>query len=114
MKPVIFYIVDFTVPKVQNYDALGQCFLACSLPLSALWASQQSQDVMQRGQVSTNSTSSEPSSRWAKFKIFKNNKVLHSSHSDLEKASNYSESEGTKKSVHMEVHPPPVPEVVSE
>jgi hypothetical protein len=107
---VIMYILDFTVSSAfTNLAGLAQAFLVCSLPLSALWASHESEvSGPERGNITTTSTSVSHSSRSSRFRnrfrFFKPSKDSRSNHSDLEKAPSYSDGDGSKKSVSVDTY----------
>jgi pheromone alpha factor receptor len=96
--PVIFYILDLAVTdkSFNNFNTLGQTFLVCSLPLSALWASA---EVKERGAVNQSSQGTTGSHSRSKFRFFSRDEKK-SKDSDIEKAPSYSTDRDTS------LHPP--------
>jgi hypothetical protein len=88
---VLLYILDYTTTNVNNLAGLAQTFLVCSLPLSALWASHESDNNKPR--VTTTSSSVTDSSRSSRFRnrlrFWGGRGTNHSE--DLEKAPSYEE-----------------------
>jgi len=96
--PLVFYILDLTnASQVVNFNALGQVFLVCTLPLSALWASADAEGRRNRPEVPSfaNFTATDSDkSHHGKFSFFskakKSSQDSYSSYStDLEKAPDY-------------------------
>jgi pheromone alpha factor receptor len=95
--PVIFYVLDLTVTDTSfdNFEDLGQVFLVCTLPLSALWASADARDPGPVKQThGSDGSSSGPHSR---KEGFWSHKPRGDDFSDLE--------EGTHTNETVQLHP---------
>ena len=89
---VIIYVLDFTVSKIHFLGQLAQTFLVVSLPLSALWASHESeQSPVPRTSLSNVSENSSNIAK--KFRFLRHSK--QGSHEDLEKSSCITETTTT-------------------
>jgi hypothetical protein len=94
---VVFYIVDLTnVTAIFNFATLGQIFLVCTLPLSALWASADAEGRKPElpSFANVSGTNSVNSGGVARFHLFsrgkKSSQDSHSSYStDIEKTPEY-------------------------
>ena len=89
---MVIYILDFTLDPINALGHLAQAFLVISLPLSALWASHQSeQSPIPRTSLSN---VTEHSSQIAqKFRFLRRSK--EGSHDDLEKSSSFTDTTTT-------------------
>jgi len=92
--PLVIYIVDLSTGTVFNLVGIGQTFIICSLPLSALWASSDAEGRGRCIEAPSFAESNTAASGAGKFSLFsrgkKSSQDSYSSYSDIEKSPDYS------------------------
>jgi len=115
--PLLFYIIDLADSNsVFNFATIGQVFLVCTLPLSALWASADAESRRPEAPSFANMSgtdSANSNSAAGKYSLFSAKKSVQGSHSsydtDIEKAPDYSHDVHTTHHVVAE-NPNSIPE----
>jgi hypothetical protein len=93
---VIFFIADFYV-NIDGFTTLGQTFLSCSLPLSALWASSEAEKASGiqvrpsfgnfSGTTASAGSEIRPYSKKSFFSFLQSGRTTSNNGSDVEKGS---------------------------